>query len=206
MVKYTESLKPRKDHFFVKKDPARIYRGLGDLLVDEFDIDRIERGKMEFNVNKPKDRIRLHAFKEKSPHTVLYFKLSWKAKDPKDLYKKDRPKGILKARIKTSAKVVTVYPGGDPLPVVPQAITEYPQGRIDTSGLRAEERTAFQRSKFYRILTGIWYNKFYSKEIEKYEEEAEEIVIHLHDLIREKFGVESSVARSGASEYTPPWR
>ncbi len=206
MVKYEESLQTRNDHLFVKEDPARIYRGLRDLLVDEFDIDRIEKGKNEFSVSKPKDRLRMHAFKEKSTHTVIHYRLSWKAKPPKDIYKMDRPDDILKARMKTTGEVVTVYPGANPLSVMPKKKMQYPQTRIDTSGLQAEERSAFQRSKLYKILVGIWYNKFYSKEIEKYEEEGDETIVRMHNLIREKFGVESGIAKTGASEYTPPWR
>ena len=206
MVKFEESLQTRNDHLFVKEDPARIYRGLRDLLVDEFDIDRIEKGKNEFNVSKPKDRMRMHAFKEKSTHTVIHYRLSWKAKPPKDIYKMDRPDDILKARMKTTGEVVTVYPGANPLSVMPKKKMQYPQTRIDNSGLQAEKTSAFQRSKLYKILVGIWYNKFYSKEIEKYEEEGDETIVQLHDLIREKFGVESGIAKTGASEYTPPWR
>jgi hypothetical protein len=206
VVKFEESLQKRSDHFFVKEDPVRIYRGLRDILVNEFDVDRIEKGKNEFNVSKPKDRLRLHAFKEKSTHTVLHWRLSWKAKAPKDIYKMDRPDDILKARVQTSGEVVTVYPGANSMPVMPKKKTEYPQSRIDNSGLQAEETSAFQRSKLYKIMVGIWYNKFYAKEIEKYEEEGDETIVHLHNLMREKFGVEPGIAKTGASEFTPPWR
>ena len=206
MVKYVEYLQARNDHFFVKEDPVRIYRGLRDLLVDEFDIDRIEKGKNEFNVAKPKDRLRLHAFKEKSTHTMIHYRLSWKAKAPKDIYKMERPDDILKARIKTTGEVVTVYPGANPTSVMPKKKMQYPQTRIDKSGLQAEERSAFQRSKLYKIMVGIWYNKFYAREIEKYEEEGDETIVQMHDLMREKFGVDSGIAKTGASEYTPPWR
>ncbi|MFB6241287.1 MAG: hypothetical protein ABEJ36_00605 [Candidatus Nanosalina sp.] len=206
MVKFTEDLQPRKDHMFVKEDPARLYRGLRDLLVDEFDIDRIEKEKNEFAVQKPKDRLRLHAFKEKSTHTVIHWRMSWKAKDPRDIYKFDRPEDILKARLYTRGQVVTVYPGANPISVMPKKQMQYPQQRVDNSGLQAEERSAFQRSKLYEIMVGIWYNKFYSREIERYVEEGEETIVHLHNLIREKFGVEPGIAETGASEYTPPWR
>lgn len=206
MVRFEESLKERNDHFFVKEDPARIYRGIKDILIDEFDVDRIERGKNEFNVSKPKDKVKIHAFKEKSTHTMIHWRLSWKGKAPRDIYTMDRPDDILKARVRTTGEVVTVYPGANPLSVMPKTKTQYPQTRIDESGLQAEERSAFQRSKLYEILVGIWYNKFYSKEIEKYEEEGEEIMIQLHNLMREKFGVESRISDAGSSEYTPPWR
>jgi len=205
LVKFEEYLQERNDHLFVKEDPARIYRGLRDLLVDEFDIDRIEKGKNEFNVSKPKDRLRIHAFKEKSTHTVIHYRLSWKAKPPKDIYKVDRPDDILKARFNTTGEVVTVYPGANPVSVMPKKQTQKPQTRIDNSGLQAEERSAFQRSKLYKILVGIWYNRFYAEEIEKYEEEGDETLVHLHNLMREKFGVESGIAKTGASEYSPPW-
>ena len=186
MVTFDENVISKQDHFFVKEDPARIYRSLKDLLVDEFDMDRIEEGgRMEFSVRSPKDRIRMKAFKEKSPHTVLVFNISLKAKDPKDFYKIDRPDNILKARVKLSAKVVTVYPGGDPISWLPQGFEQKPHENWGKTGLRSEHRSRFQKSKFYEILTGIWYNKFYSKEIERYEEEAEEIVGQLHNLMRE---------------------
>ncbi|MFB6216298.1 MAG: hypothetical protein ABEJ72_04920 [Candidatus Aenigmatarchaeota archaeon] len=200
-----DDLPSKQDHFFVKEDPARIYRGLKDLLVDEFDIDRIEEGHMEFRLHKPKDRIRLHAFKEKSPHTVLYFNLSFKAKAPKSIYKMERPEGILKARVQVTPKVITVYPGGDPIAWLPQGIKET-ENTINKPGLEAEHVSDFQKSKFYEILTGIWYHKFYHKEIHRYKEEAEETAVHIHNMMREKFGVEKSIHRSGASHYNPPWK
>lgn len=208
MVRFEEDVGGKQDHFFVKEDPARIYRGLKDLLVDEFDIDRIEEGgRMEFSVSSPKDRIRMKAFKEKSPHTVLVFDLSFKAKDPKDFYKVDRPDDILKARVKVDAKVVTIYPGGDPISWLPHGFSQKPHDNWkQKTGLRAEHRSRFQKSKFYELLTGIWYKKFYHKEIERYEEEAEEIAVHIHNLMREKFGVEKTIHRSGASHYNPPWQ
>lgn len=205
MVKFSETVFDQEDHIFVKEDPARIYRGLKDMLVDEFDIDRIEEGHMEFNVSKPKDRIRLHAFKEKSPHTVLHFYCSFKAKVPRDVYLTERPDDILKARTAVKAKVVTVYPGGEPLTWVPEAVKEGPVETIKKTGLKTEHRTDFQKSKLYEILAGVWYNVFYSKEIHTYEEEAEEIALHIHNLMREKFGIEKSIHRSGASHYNPPW-
>ncbi|MFB6115468.1 MAG: hypothetical protein ABEK04_04175 [Candidatus Nanohalobium sp.] len=204
MVKFSDKYYKKSDHFFVKEDPARIYRGLKDLLVDEFDMDRIEEGKMEFNVSKPKDRIRLHAFKEKSPHTVIHFNLSFKAKPPKSMYENERQEGILKARVQTSSEVVSVYPGWNPASWEPHGPSYYKQERMPEAP-RAEERSRWQRSKLYKILVGIWHNKLYSKEIEKYGEEGEETVVHIHNLMREKFGVEESIARTGASEYSPPW-
>jgi hypothetical protein len=206
IVKFSHTVFDQEDHIFVSEDPARIYRGLKDLLVDEFDIDRIEEGHMEFNVSKPKDRVRMHAFKEKSPHTVLYFKLSFKAKTPRDVYLAERPDDILKARVAVKAKVVTVYPGGEPLTWVPEAIKEGPVSTISKTGLKSEHITDFQRSKLYKILVGIWYNTFYSKEIHTYEEEAEETALHIHNLMREKFGIEKSIHRSGASHFNPPWK
>lgn len=206
MVKFSEFAFGQEDHIFVKEDPARIYRGLKDLLVDEFDVDRIEEGHMEFNVSKPKDRVRMHAFKEKSPHTVIHFKLSFKAKTPRDVYLNERPDDILKARVSVSAKVVTVFPGGEPLTWVPEAIKEGPVSTISKPGLKAEEKTDFQRSKLYKILVGIWYNIFYSKEIHTYEEEAEETALQIHNLMRERFGIEKSIHRSGASHFDPPWK
>ena len=203
MVKFTEHALTRSDHFFVEEDPARIYRGLKDMLVEEFDMDRIEEGKNEFSVRKPKDRIRLHAFKEKSRNTVIHYSLSWKAKSPKSIYTQDR-KDVLKARVKTTGTVITVYPGGNAEIWEPEPLTERPQNRYDHTHL-ADEKTQFQRSKFYRILVGIWYNKFYSKEVHKYEEEAAESVLRIQNLMREKFGVEKSIARTGASHYSPPW-
>ena len=206
MVKFEHTAFEKEDHLFVKEDPARIYRDLKDLLVDEFDIDRIEEGHMEFNVNKPKDRIRLNAFKEKSPHTVLHFRLSFKAKAPKDIYKLERPENILKARIAVTAKVITVYPGGEPLTWVPEAIKEHPASTVRKTGLKSEHRSDFQKSKLYEILVGIWQKIFYSKEIHRYEEEAEETALQIHNLMRERFGVEEAVHRSGASHYNPPWK
>jgi len=208
MVVFTENVPSKSDHLFVKEDPARIYRGLRDMLVEEFDVDRIEEGRMEFNVESPKDRVRLHAYKEKSPHTVIYWNLSLKAKRPTDIYQQERPDDVFKARVKVSPKVLTTYPGGDPISWLPHGASEWPDKRQgpDRLGLTAEERTPFQQSKLYRILAGIWYRKFYSKEITRYEEEAEESMLRMINLFREQFGVEKAVWRSGASHYQPPWK
>lgn len=205
MVKFTESTPSMSDHLFVKEDPARIYRGLKELLVDEFDIDRIEEGHMEFNMEKPKDRIRMHAFKEKSPYTVIHYDVSFKAKTPRNIYTYERDDDILKARIKVDADVITVYPGGNPLSWAPKHVSEIPKSQWEFPGLEAEEKTNFQRSKLYKILVGIWYNKFYSKEITRYEEEANETVLRIINLMRERFGVEKAIRRTGSSQYKPPW-
>lgn len=206
MVKFEETIPSKSDHLFVKEDPARVYRGLKDLLVDEFGMDRIEEGHMEFNMEKPKNRIRMHAFKEKSPHTVIHFDISFKAKAPRSIYKYDRDDDILKARIKVGADVITHYPGSEPISWLPYGTSEWPNSQIEFSNLMAEEKTRFQRSKFYEILVGIWYNKFYSKEITRYQEEAEETILRIHNLMREKFGVEKAIGRTDASQYKPPWK
>lgn len=196
----------KSDHFFVEEDPARIYRDIKDILVDELNIDRVEEARMEFSTASAKDKIRMHAWKEKSRHTVIYFNLSWRCKTPRHIYQSQRAKEVLKARVKTSTKVITVYPGGEAIPWLPEHVTDTPQDRLPENYLKTEHKSAFQRSKFYDILTGIWHNTFYSKEVNRYSEEAEEMVLHLHNLMREKFGVEESITKSGASQYTPPWQ
>lgn len=206
MVVFDEYAGSMSHHFFLKEDPARIYRGLKDMLVEEFDMDRIEEGKMEFNTAKPKDRIRLHAFKEKSPHTVIEYYINLKAKPPRDVYKVDRDDDILKARVKLSSTVYTMYPGGEPLSWLPKIQSYEHIERVGEPHLGAEEKTAFQKSKFYRILVGIWYNKFYSKEIHMYEEEAEEVMLRIQNLMRDKLGVEEAIGRTGSSHYDPPWK
>jgi hypothetical protein len=206
MVKFTEDAGHKSDHFFVKKDPARIYRGLKDLLVEEFDMDRIEEAKNEFSVTGPKDKIRMHAFKEKSPHTVIHYNLQFRVKSPKKIYKMQRSDDILKARVESSAEIITRYPGKEDISWLPKAMTEVPHRNYDKSGLKSEEVSSFQRSKLYEIIVGIWYNKFYSKEIHMYEEEAEETILHIHDLMREKFGAQKTIGRTGASHYRPPWK
>lgn len=206
MVEFTETVPGKSDHLFVKEDPARIYRGLKDLLVDEFDMDRIEEGHMEFNMEKPKDRVRMSAFKEKSPHTVIHFDISFKAKQPRSIYKQNRDDDILKARFKVGADVITVYPGGEPISWLPYGTSEWPNSQIEFSNLKSEHKTRFQRSKFYEILVGIWYHKFYRKEVNMYQEEAEETILRIHNLMRDKFGVEKAIGRTDASHYRPPWK
>lgn len=207
MVEFKEkNVYKKSDHYFVKEDSPRIYRGLRDILVEEFSMDRIEEAKSEFDVKQPKDKIRLHAFKEKSPHTVIHYNLQFRTKSPKTIYKMQRSEDILKARVETSADVITRYPGGEDISWLPEPPREEPSRNMDKSGLRAEEVSAFQESKLYEIIVGIWYNKFYSKEIHRYEEEAEETILHLHDIMREKFGVEKTIGRTGAGHYKPPWK
>jgi hypothetical protein len=206
MVEFKEKVPSSSHHLFVKEDPARIYRGLKDFLVDEFDIDRIEEGHMEFNMEKPKDRIRLHAFKEKSPYTAIHYDISFKSKSPRSVYTSERPDDILKARIKVDADIITVYPGGNELNWLPKHVSEIPKSQWEFSGLEAEEKTNFQRSKLYKILVGIWYHKFYSKEITRYEEEADETCHRIINQMRQRFGVEKSVRRTDAGQYQPPWQ
>ncbi|WP_347721912.1 hypothetical protein [Candidatus Nanohalococcus occultus] len=195
-----------EDNFFVHQDAARIYRGLKDMLVNEFDIDRIEEGHMEFNVSKPKDRIRMYAFKEKSIHTVIVYNLSFKAASPKSIYKQEREEGILRAHVKIKPTIKSVYPGSEPMKWLPKAIETDPNTRISQPGLAAEERTAWHKSKLYKICAGLWHKKLHAKEIEEYEEEAEESAVRMQNLLREKFGVEETIARTGASQYEAPWK
>ncbi|MFQ3308591.1 MAG: hypothetical protein ACI977_000834 [Candidatus Nanohaloarchaea archaeon] len=206
MTEFSEDVISKSDHFFVEEDAARIYRDLKDVLVEELGIDRVEEARMEFSTSSAKDKIRMHAWKEKSRHTVLYFNLSWRCKTPRHIYQSQRAKDVLKARVKTKAKVLTTYPGGEAIPWLPEHVTDTPQKRIPENYMRPEDTSMFQNSKFYDILTTVWYNTFYRKEIDRYEEEAEEMVLHLHNLMREKFGVEESITKSGASQYTPPWQ
>ncbi|MFO7793507.1 MAG: hypothetical protein R6V35_00840 [Candidatus Nanohaloarchaea archaeon] len=205
MVKFEDGHFYKQDHFFVKEDPNRIYRGLKDLLVNEFDVDRIEEMRNEFSVSSPKDKTRLYAYKEKSPHTLIEYNLEFRAKSPKMIYKQDRDDDILKARVTTSATVISHYPGRNQLSWEPKAPMRKPFRDPKGGGLMAEHESRFQRSKFYKVLVGIWHNKFYHREIERYEEESEEVCLRIHDLMREKFGVEKSIGQSGRSEYSPTW-
>lgn len=205
MVKFENTVVTKADHFFVKEDAARIYRGLKDVLVEEFDMDRIEHvERQEFNVSKPKDRVRLYAFKEKSPNTVLRFYISFNCKPIADVEAIDRPGEVYKSRVKVRSKVISVYPGGEPISWEPEGFREKTHANWGKAGLKSE-KSSFHKSKLYEILVGIWHNKIYSKEIHMYEEEAEEITVHIMNLMREKFGVEKTIHRSDASHYRPPW-
>lgn len=204
MVRFEEDGGQKITNLFVDEDPARIYRGLKDLLVEEFDMDRIEHvERQEFNVSKPKDRIRLYAFKEKSPNTVIRMYLSLDAKRPGKLESLERPEDVFLAKIKIRSKVISVYPGGNTISWEPTGFREKTHDNWGKTGLKSE-KTAFHSSKIYEILAGIWHNKIYAKEIEEYEEEAEEMVVHLDRIMRQKFGVEKSIHRSGGG-YMPPW-
>ena len=205
MVRFEDGHFHKQDHYFVKEDPNRIYRGLKDLLVNEFDMDRIEEMRNEFSVSSPKDKTRLYAYKEKSPHTLIEYNLEFRAKSPKMIYKQDRDEDILKARVTTSATVISYYPGRNELSWEPKAPMRKPFRDPEGGGLMAEHESRFQRSKFYEVLVGIWHNKFYHREIERYEEESEEVCLRIHDLMREKFGVEKSIGQSARSEYSPTW-
>ena len=205
MVRYKQKAFSKQDHFFVEKDPARIYRGLKDLLIEEFGMDRIEEAKSEFSVSGPKDKVRLHAFKEKSPHTIIHYNIQFRVKSPKKIYRMEHGENILKARVSTSAEVLTRYPGGEDIAWLPTGLTEDPHRTYGKSGLKSEDVSNFQRSKLYKIIVGAWYRKFYSKEVEEYEEEAEAVCMHIHNLMREKFGVEKAIGRTGAG-YSPPWQ
>lgn len=205
MVVFKEFVMAKEDHLFVEQDVARLYRGLKNLLVEELHVDRIEEGHMEFSVEKPKDRVRMHAFKEKSPYTEIRYGLSLKCKDPRDLYKYDRQDDILKARIKIEAEIITAYPAGEEISWLPHGTSEWPDTSYAHSGVKAHEKKSYHRSKLYKLIVGIWYNVFYAREIDRYEEEAAESVLHLHNLLRDRFGVEKSIGRTGKSQYRPPW-
>jgi len=160
IVKFSHTVFDQEDHIFVSEDPARIYRGLKDLLVDEFDIDRIEEGHMEFNVSKPKKTESgcMHLRKKALiPYYISNYRLRPRHREM-FIWLKDLTTYILKARVAVKAKVVTVYPGGEPLTWVPEAIKEGPVSTISKTGLKSEHITDFQRSKLYKILVGIWYN------------------------------------------------
>lgn len=206
MVEFKHGCPTKEDIFFVHEDPARIYRGLKDMLVSEFDMDRIEEGHMEFSVSKPKDRIRMYAMKEKSPFTAIVYNLSMKAKSPKSIYKQERDEDILRAHVKISPTVKSVYPGSEPINWLPSGTEVDPNTRVSQTGLRAEDRSNWHRSKLYKILAGIWNKKLHAKEIEEYEEEGEEVALRIHNLMREKFGVEERIDRTGASQYEAPWK
>ena len=201
---FKESVFSKSDYYFVPEDPARIYRDLREMLEDEFDMDRIEEGFMEFSNTSPKDRIRLHAFKEKSPHTVLHFSLSWKAKPPKGIYKQDRDDDILKARVKVSADVSTSYPGADFEPYLPEPVIH---GRTvgTNTGVRHEDASPFQKTKLYDFFVTIWHELIYSTMVEKYEHEAEEIATRIHDMMRKRFGAEETIHRKDGP-YNAPWK
>lgn len=182
-----------------------MYRGLKDFLVDEFDMDRIIEGQMEFNMKKPKDRIRMHAFKEKSPYTVIHYRINFKGKRPRDLFKYDRDDDILKSRVRTKANIITDYPGGDTLEWLPKQVKVRPDTQIRFSSLEWEEEHNYHNSKLYEMFVGLWYKKFYQKEITRYKEEARETMKRIHNLMRERFGAEKAIERTGASQYQPPW-
>lgn len=205
MVEFVDEAFDKEDHFYIKEDPARIYRGIKDMLVEEFDMDRIEEARNEFNVAQPKDKIRLRAYKEKSPHTLIRYKIDLRAKSPKHIYKSQRSEDILKAKVITSAKVISFYPGRDPIEWLPHPVTEQPFRNPIGGGLNPEHESAFQKSKLYKVLVSLWHDKFYSNEIHRYEEEAEETLLRIHDLMREKFGVEKTIGASGRSHYRPNW-
>lgn len=205
MVEFEENGPTKAAHIFVDEDPARIYRELKDLLVKEFDMDRIEHvERQEFNVSKPKDRIRLYAFKEKSPYTAIRYYLSLDAKPAGKVENIQNPERTLKAKIKLKSKVMTVYPGGNPISWEPEGFREKAHDNWGKNRLKDEE-SSFHNSKLYEILVGIWYNKFYSKEIHMYKEEAEETTVHMMNLMRQKFGLEKTIHRSGASHFKPTW-
>jgi len=205
MVRFKDGGFSKEDHFFIDEDAARIYRGLKDLLVNEFDMDRIEEMRNEFSVSSPKDKIRLYAYKEKSRHTLIEYNLEFRAKVPKKLYRMDRKPDVKKARVKTSSKIISFYPGGDPIPWMPSPTVRKPFKNPLGGGLDAEHETRWHRSKFYKVLVSLWHDKLYSKEIHTYEEESEETVLRIHDLMREKFGAQKTIGESGRSHYQPTW-
>ncbi|MFB6144340.1 MAG: hypothetical protein ABEJ98_03445 [Candidatus Nanohaloarchaea archaeon] len=201
MVKFTEEVPSREEHLFVKEDPARIYRGLKDLLVDEFDMERVEEGTSKFSVSTPKDDIEIYAYKRKSPHTALKFELDFTASRPSSLQSLDRPDDIFRAYIKVKPSVVTFYPGNNPVVYDPDPAKK--GGSIDEPALKSST-SGFEDSKFYRSLVGFWYRHFYGDQIERYQQEAEQISVRIHNLMREKFGIGKAINKP-AAEDKPTW-
>lgn len=201
MVKFTEEVPSREEHLFVQEDPARIYRGLKDLLVDEFDMDRVEEGGSKFSVSEPKDDIELYAYKRKSPHTALKFEIDLKASRPSGLKSVERPDDLFKAYIEVKPSVVTFYPGKNPATWNPEPAKK--GGSIDEPALKSDT-SGFEDSKFYRILVGIWYRRLYSDQIANYQGEAEQISLRIHNLMREKFGIGKAINKPSAED-KPTW-
>jgi len=203
MVEFTDGEFSKSDRLFVEEDAARMYRGLKDLLVNEFDVDRIEEGRNEFDVSAPKDKIRLHAYKEKSPHTIIHYNIQLRAASPNALAMMEREGGdVMKAEFSCSCEVKTFYPGRNSAPWEPEPVTT---GNPEGSGLKSEDESLWEKSKPYKVIVSIWHDKLYSKEIKKYSSEGKENVYRLHDLFREQFGVEKTIGASGKTHYKPKW-
>jgi hypothetical protein len=201
----SEYVDTKQDFYFVKEDSARVYRGLKDMLLEEFNMDRIEEDVMQFSTKKPKDRIRLHAFKEKSQYTVVHYSLSWKAEKTKKIYRMEHGDDYQWARVKTSALVETRYPGGSLEPYEPRPISASFPGKTTGETLQESEgHTTFQKSSIYEILVELWYELFYESTVEEYQEQALENMVRIQDRMRQKFGAQKSVHRT-TDEYNPPW-
>jgi len=202
MVEFTDGDFSKEEKFFVESDPARIYRGVKDLLVNEFDMERIEEGHNKFDVSAPKDSAEIHAYKRKSPHTLIHYEIELSAGTSGGGFeRKDSDQAVMKATISCSAEVISYYPGRESLEWLSKPIThDNPAG----GGLNPESQSRWERSKLYKVLASIWHDKIYSKEVGRYSEEAEEDCLRIHNIMREKFGIEKSI-QSGDSQYKPKW-
>ena len=122
MVKFTDGEFEKHDKLFVKEDPARMTRGLKDLLVGELNADRIEASKNKFDVSAPKDDIEIHAINEKSPHTLIHYTIDLEASSAGGLEAIER-EDVMQADINCSCEVLTFYPGAEKREWLPAPVT-----------------------------------------------------------------------------------
>ncbi|MFB6199357.1 MAG: hypothetical protein ABEJ83_00640 [Candidatus Nanohaloarchaea archaeon] len=208
MFRKKEDAGSKTDIFYINEDPARVMRDFRDVLVEELGVDRVDHSdRQEYDSSSPKDKPRLYAYIEKSPYTTIRISIGLTVASLKYLEEYDREGDFHKAKVSVSAEVLTTFPGGEPEAWGPEPQQEYPwPSHKQKTGLRKENLSNFEKSKIYDFFAGLWYKYFYSGEIEKYKEEAEEKVVRLTNLMRERFGVEKTIHKSGASEYHAPWK
>lgn len=202
MVEFTDGEYSKSDNFFVTEDPTRVHRGIKDLLVNELNVDRIDEGKNEFNVAKPKDKLKIYAYKEKSPHTLVEYNFGLSIGSPKKIFQMEHGDEVLLAELSSSCKVISFYPGRNKEAWLPGPVTtSNPMG----GGLNAEHESRWEKSKPYKVLASLWHDKIYSKEISRYSSEAKNNCLRIHDIIRERFGVQRTIGAKGTNRYKPKW-
>lgn len=122
----------------------------------------------------------LNAFKWKDPYTAIRARLGIRVKEPRS----DRKTGedIYMAKLSLNMYVIR---------------TKYPEWN------KFEQTSIFKRSWFYKFFWKLLYSFLFKKEMEKYEEEAEELGIQIMSRAREVEGSLPAIGRTEREWYDP---
>lgn len=122
----------------------------------------------------------VEALKWKDPYTAIKLNISSRVKEPRSDRKTDED--VYKVKIRVKADLIE---------------TTYPQWQW------FEETTIFKRSAIYKFFHNLVHGLLFAKELEKYEEEAEELAVEFVSRMREIEGTLPAIGKSAREWYNP---